>query len=465
MLHLRIGSFSGIEGRSLRDLFTAKKLKQARAKITRAPKAEGLGDWIASADSKTLSVVGFDAPAFAVARAMHLGEDPRAALKILVEESRIVLSALDENPASMLLVSVSGAYGDVQHFCDLLVARTSLTLTPAKRSKMPWLDSVLHLDAAQRIVSENTEVIELFDELCASAALNGDYEPSADDILTALENKRAVDGQQLEGLEALSGMAAQLGSGDIAPPKVIKALSAFEKSQAQSVSGLASRRTELARHLDALALERNAALEAKAEAEGEATAEPDEHRSALDDILTDALDVALADVERIEQERELLQDSLLACSLEQPSTSAGGKQSMVSAASAPAQSLETAGTGVMVQEAPNAVELSGETTRRLGFVRAARDYVLVRRSKLFDAEWYVAYYPDLADVKDPARHFVMHGAAERRAASRFFSCHGYTEAYSDVNASDWNPLVHYILVGRKEGRRIFPVMDASGRVV
>lgn len=40
---------------------------------------------------------------------------------------------------------------------------------------------------------------------------------------------------------------------------------------------------------------------------------------------------------------------------------------------------------------------------------------------VFDPEWYAARYPDItAAGLDPLRHFMTHGAAERRDPNAFF---------------------------------------------
>jgi len=51
-------------------------------------------------------------------------------------------------------------------------------------------------------------------------------------------------------------------------------------------------------------------------------------------------------------------------------------------------------------------------------LRLVRDISALKRSGLFDAEWYLNTYTDVAAAKaDPLRHYVQFGAAEGRKPS------------------------------------------------
>lgn len=87
---------------------------------------------------------------------------------------------------------------------------------------------------------------------------------------------------------------------------------------------------------------------------------------------------------------------------------------------------------------------------------AAEEIELVSASYLFDAEWYVAEYPDVAKLDiDPAEHYVMLGAALGRSPSQYFDPIGYMETYSD--AEGHNPLVHYLTSGLAAGNLALPL--------
>jgi glycosyltransferase involved in cell wall biosynthesis/ubiquinone/menaquinone biosynthesis C-methylase UbiE len=88
------------------------------------------------------------------------------------------------------------------------------------------------------------------------------------------------------------------------------------------------------------------------------------------------------------------------------------------------------------------------------------DRLLVEASGLFDPEWYIAQYPDIAGA-DPLTHYLDHGGREGRAAGPDFDSAYYLGRYHDVAAARINPLVHYIRVGAREGREITGVQ--SGR--
>lgn len=82
-----------------------------------------------------------------------------------------------------------------------------------------------------------------------------------------------------------------------------------------------------------------------------------------------------------------------------------------------------------------------------------RNLAVLRESKLFDAEWYLQKYPDVAlSGMDPARHFLRFGAQEGRSPSAKFNVAQYLKLHPDVAASGVNPIIHYVQFGRSETR-------------
>ena len=82
-----------------------------------------------------------------------------------------------------------------------------------------------------------------------------------------------------------------------------------------------------------------------------------------------------------------------------------------------------------------------------------RNVDLLERSGLFDREWYLKQYPDVAALKiDPIRHYLRYGAKEGRDPSPGFSTWGYVDTYPDVTERGMNPFVHYVMFGLSEGR-------------
>lgn len=102
--------------------------------------------------------------------------------------------------------------------------------------------------------------------------------------------------------------------------------------------------------------------------------------------------------------------------------------------------------------------------RSLG-LRAGR---VVRRSGLFDPDWYAARYPDAVCAQgDPLAHYLAHGGHEGRAPSAAFDGARYLSDHPDVAQAGSNPLLHYLLHGQREGRSYHPVapdpVSAVGR--
>lgn len=80
----------------------------------------------------------------------------------------------------------------------------------------------------------------------------------------------------------------------------------------------------------------------------------------------------------------------------------------------------------------------------------------IRTSELFDADWYLAAYPDVAAAGlNPALHYLQKGWLETRDPGPDFNTSRYLKANPDVaRAAGMNPLLHYIEHGREEGRAI-----------
>jgi glycosyltransferase involved in cell wall biosynthesis len=92
---------------------------------------------------------------------------------------------------------------------------------------------------------------------------------------------------------------------------------------------------------------------------------------------------------------------------------------------------------------------------RLRFAWSARIRAL--RSGLFDPDWYLATYPEVAAAgADPFSHYVSTGAAEGRDPGPQFSTLRYLQRYPDLARAGVNPLLHYLDFGMREGREIFP---------
>jgi hypothetical protein len=87
-----------------------------------------------------------------------------------------------------------------------------------------------------------------------------------------------------------------------------------------------------------------------------------------------------------------------------------------------------------------------------------RHIELLTASELFDGNWYLAAYPDVAASGiNPAQHYLRHGAAEGRNPGPRFSTRKYLEQYPDVARAGMNPLLHYLKFGLAERRAIFAV--------
>lgn len=86
---------------------------------------------------------------------------------------------------------------------------------------------------------------------------------------------------------------------------------------------------------------------------------------------------------------------------------------------------------------------------------------LILERGLFDPQFYVEQYPDVAQwttgALDPLAHYIRYGGAEGRNPSADFDAKFYLATNADVRNARLNPLVHYLQYGEEEGRLIRPV--------
>jgi GT2 family glycosyltransferase len=98
----------------------------------------------------------------------------------------------------------------------------------------------------------------------------------------------------------------------------------------------------------------------------------------------------------------------------------------------------------------------------IGRLRARHRFLTTRdmlaKSTLFDGPWYLSQNTDLAEAGcDPALHYALYGATERRNPGPRFDAEAYLQRYPDVAEAGANPLIHYLEHGAGEGRVITPV--------
>lgn len=85
--------------------------------------------------------------------------------------------------------------------------------------------------------------------------------------------------------------------------------------------------------------------------------------------------------------------------------------------------------------------------------RLAAELAQIRKSEWFDAQWYLATYPDVRKAGlDAAEHYHLHGWCEGRKPGPRFDTEHYLTIYPDVRLSGVDPLLHFIRHGAGENR-------------
>lgn len=82
----------------------------------------------------------------------------------------------------------------------------------------------------------------------------------------------------------------------------------------------------------------------------------------------------------------------------------------------------------------------------------------INASRLFDADWYVSEYPDVALLgMEPVEHYALIGSHLLRAPHPRFDAAWYLSHHADVKRSGVDPFSHFTNHGRYEGRTTLPV--------
>ena len=100
------------------------------------------------------------------------------------------------------------------------------------------------------------------------------------------------------------------------------------------------------------------------------------------------------------------------------------------------------------------------TTERKIHRRELSDAELLRESDLFDEAYYLEHNPALRKQgKDAVTHYLKRGGFNGKDPSADFSSRAYLQRNADVAAAKINPLVHYLRVGKAEGRSMNPLAE------
>lgn len=94
--------------------------------------------------------------------------------------------------------------------------------------------------------------------------------------------------------------------------------------------------------------------------------------------------------------------------------------------------------------------------------RFDKDMEEISQSGLFDPQFYLATNPDVArGAYDPLLHFLHHGAKEGRAPHVLFDPNYYATSLRSTGQVSDNPLLHFLRTGHKRGLNPHPLFDIA----
>ncbi|MCB9397019.1 MAG: glycoside hydrolase family 99-like domain-containing protein [Acidobacteria bacterium] len=99
-------------------------------------------------------------------------------------------------------------------------------------------------------------------------------------------------------------------------------------------------------------------------------------------------------------------------------------------------------------------------------VRELRNYLRtiwrLKKSPLFDADYYLQMYPDVGQSElDPHQHYALFGYMEGRQPGPLFDPQYYLSKNPDVASAEVNPLIHFLQFGASEGRSPHCLFDVQ----
>ncbi len=84
----------------------------------------------------------------------------------------------------------------------------------------------------------------------------------------------------------------------------------------------------------------------------------------------------------------------------------------------------------------------------------------IKKSGIFDAEFYVGENPDVASLGgDPLVHYYRNGWKEERSPGPLFDLRYYRSQFPEAEKIDGEPLTHFMTKGWRQGRRPNPYFD------
>ena len=92
------------------------------------------------------------------------------------------------------------------------------------------------------------------------------------------------------------------------------------------------------------------------------------------------------------------------------------------------------------------------------------EFNMIRESGLFDAKWFARTEPDAAGTKDLdglIKIYLGQGKNSKSTPNVCFNDAAYRSTHPDVARDGMNPLLHYIMFGRRESRTLGSLFDAA----
>jgi hypothetical protein len=493
MKYFRVG---GLTGSGWQGMCAGLQLKRVESntsvRLKRAQPDVKFAEWIRRCGEDDILLIGFDTPATSISAALNAGRDADQALTQWVEEAGAALAMVEANPHRVHLVSVSAAFLEPEELVGALALRTGLTFS-TRKAPAPRAGHLLYWDFGERLTRGSAAALEHLENLRAGGLLSGsEGEPRSAAFKEAAAHHRLAQLARRATLDklkrALAGVArSELGfataarslkgraegsDGELdalydattglfecleARSKVEQRAKAIvERDKASAQSALAAAEAEAASlERTCKDLNQNLAVTQETAAQRLAMLTEQQKLAAESALAQAAFDVAAMDVASAEADAEFFREAfelIVEDLASEVSIGPAAKRDWPTSSPVPQRQSALA-------QVPDSPSLSQKGILR--WLTVVGDYWVVRRSPLFNRDWYRKRYPDLDGNRYLLLHYLLHGGAEGRSPSPFFCSQQYLDYYGDVRACQVNPLAHYLRIGRKEGRLAFPTAEVS----
>ena len=433
-------------------------------------------------DCKTLLL--HSRPEYAIAQAMELGEAPETTLNSWLTAARSLLNHYRRNRRNTVLIDVKSLSANTQEGMQTIAALLGSEYCVQPKVSTDWhTPRIEYLLLATQLVQQTEGITDLLDmlEACSQPLQPGGYIAPSIDIGALFQDftcwqhglsqltkgqkqlekaENALTSTQTKNLQLTEALQAAEDENALIIQQLHPLQEALETSQQQRLTDLTTLEASQAKACTLeneleQALTTTRSIEAAHDAAIAATQKLQRQQAVVESALTStqATIVELTEARQaaedenalIIQQLHQLQQELESLLIERKRLQQADSQYLQ--INQELEKLKSSATWkVTAPLRAIAKPFKNPTPEQKNLKNLKNQIKLIKSSALFDRNWYLKSYPDVAAIGvDPIKHYLKFGASEGRDPSARFSTNGYFVLNPEVKESSVNPLIHHIM--------------------